>query len=219
MIFDLAVQLLELVVDLALWFLSHADWEVWEDGKFQYLLLHGLVVLFEIVDCGGYESAVLGGEEGVLDLLLFVLLRYFFKNRSADRIILQNLLFLRIHTSFLLSLVYKHISIFNPLFLIVSTRLPSKRLIREILNIKIPNNSIIKFIPFGRNSILNERIVMPTICRSNMHNNSFQDIVVILYSFVLLIFYGFGIFLLAEVLTRVLLEVESVWEFAVIVEF
>jgi hypothetical protein len=58
-----------------------------EDGEFEDLLLHGQVELLQVVECGGNESAVLGGEEGVLDLLLFVLLRYFFKNLSADRVI------------------------------------------------------------------------------------------------------------------------------------
>ena len=50
-----------------------------------------------------------------------------------------------------------------------------------------------------------------------MYNYSLQDIAVVLCTFVLFILGCFGVLLLAEVLTGVLLEVEGAWKLTVVV--
>jgi hypothetical protein len=100
---------------------------------------------------------------------------------------------------FLYSFVDEKIGVLDFFFTLQSTSLSPKGLIIEVFDVEFPDNGIIEFEPsFFSTSLLNQRVVMPTVRIPNMDNNALELILVVLFGphFLRL---EFGVFLLSQV--------------------
>jgi hypothetical protein len=121
--------------------------------------------------------------------------------------------------SFLFSLIDEHVSVLDLFLGIVATILSSECLFSEVVDAEISDKSVVEFVPFVSVPVLNVGIIVAAVCIAHVHDNSLENVVVIVILFHLLLFCCLGALLFSQVLPGVFLEVELLRELAVVVHF
>lgn len=124
---------------------------------------------------------------------------------------------LLLHIAFLFPLIDEHIGILDLLLGIIPSVLSSKGLLTQIINIELPDDSIIELVPLHGGPVLDVRIVVAAIGIPDMHHYSLEDIVVVVIGLDLLLIGCLLALLFAQKLTGVFFEIELLGKFAVII--
>ena len=102
---------------------------------------------------------------------------------------------------FLLSFVNEHVSILYLLFNISSAHLTSKCFFSKFFDIERSNNGVIKLKPFSIIfSFSDERVIVTTVCMTNMNHHPLQCVIIIRVRNCLFVFESVWVLLLSKIL-------------------
>ena len=119
----------------------------------------------------------------------------------------------------LLSFIKQHVGIFYFFFDFESANLSSKCFFSELPNIETSDCRIIEFIPFSISfSLLNERVVMSTICIANVDGDSLEDVIIVGIWKNIFFIELVRVFLLPQILLGIFLDIKFSWELAVVID-